>query len=115
MSTPTVAQLRGVFTSENYQVLQFWCPGCDDVHQINTKGEAAWEWDGNLEAPTVSPSILVLRDVFDGLESSESRCHSFLKGGVWQFLGDCTHSLAGKTVPMVPLPEWLISEQGDHE
>lgn len=30
-------------------------------------------------------------------------CHSFLKNGMWQFLNDSAHELAGKTVPMVPL------------
>jgi len=35
-------------------------------------------------------------------------CHSFLKGGQWQFLGDCAHAMAGQTVAMVPLPDWLM-------
>lgn len=107
MSSP-IAQLRTWATSEGYQVLQMWCPGCDDLHQINVKGHGAWEWDGNLEAPTVSPSILVQR----GNQAGDRRCHSFLKGGVWQFLGDCTHALANQTAAMVPLPEWLIASGG---
>jgi hypothetical protein len=28
------------------------------------------------------------------------RCHSFLVDGQIQFLGDCTHALAGQTVPL---------------
>ena len=35
-------------------------------------------------------------------------CHSFLRAGVWDFLGDCAHHLAGQQVPMVDLPEWLV-------
>lgn len=35
------------------------------------------------------------------------QCHSFIKNGQWQFLSDCAHELAGQTVPMVPLPDWL--------
>lgn len=31
------------------------------------------------------------------------RCHSFVVDGQMQFLGDCTHALAGQTVP---IPEW---------
>jgi len=107
--TNPVAQMRTWATSENHQVLQMWCPGCDDLHQIHVKGDGAWEWDGNLEAPTVSPSILVQR----GNREGDRRCHSFLKAGVWQFLGDCTHALAGQSVPMVPLPDWLIRNGGD--
>lgn len=34
-------------------------------------------------------------------------CHSFLRAGRWQFLGDSAHALAGQTVDMVPLPDWL--------
>jgi hypothetical protein len=35
-------------------------------------------------------------------------CHSFLHNGVWQFLSDCAHELAGQNVPMVPLPDYLM-------
>jgi hypothetical protein len=34
----------------------FWCPGCDEAHVISP---AIWTWDGNVEAPTFSPSVLV--------------------------------------------------------
>jgi hypothetical protein len=30
-------------------------------------------------------------------------CHSFITDGRIQFLGDCTHRLAGQTVP---IPDW---------
>ena len=42
-------------------------------------------------------------------------CHSFLKDGQWQFLGDCAHGLAGQTVPMVPLPDWLMPSTSDED
>lgn len=29
-------------------------------------------------------------------------CHSFVFDGEIRFLGDCTHALAGKTVPLEP-------------
>lgn len=35
-------------------------------------------------------------------------CHSFIRNGHWEFLGDCAHSLAGQTVPMVPVPDWMV-------
>lgn len=35
-------------------------------------------------------------------------CHSFLRDGVWDFLGDCAHALAGQKVPMVPVPDWMM-------
>lgn len=87
--------------------LYLWCPGCDDLHAVEVKDAsgALWQWDGNEEAPTINPSILV-----NGRpESRGKRCHSFVKAGQWEFLSDCDHALAGQTVPMVPLPEWTFS------
>jgi hypothetical protein len=50
-----------------------------------------------LEAPTFSPSILV--------RTHDGRiCHSYLRDGVWEFLTDSTHHLAGTSVPCVPIP-----------
>lgn len=87
----------------------FWCPGCNDAHRV-VDGPNGWTWDGNETAPTFSPSILVTFDVTDRPDLSR-RCHSFLRGGVWEFLGDCTHAMAGQRVPMVPLPEWLSDDR----
>jgi hypothetical protein len=33
----------------------------------------------------------------------EVRCHSFVRAGMIEFLSDCTHELAGKTVPIPDL------------
>jgi Family of unknown function (DUF6527) len=76
----------------------FWCPGCDEVHQIWTegRGRANWDFDGNLENPTFSPSLLVTWKNWV--------CHSFIKAGQIQFLSDCTHHLAGQTVPIADWP-----------
>lgn len=90
-----------------------WCPGCDHAKGIPVAGEdgtlppdgPSWDWDGNLEAPTLNPSILQHKG------GSIPDCHSFLRAGQWEFLSDCTHELAGQTVPMVPLPDWLVHER----
>jgi hypothetical protein len=91
-----------------------WCPGCDHAKAIPVPAEdgalpptgAHWSWDGNLEAPTFSPSIL------QHASGRMPLCHSFIRAGQWQFLGDSTHSLAGQTVPMVPLPDWIATPTG---
>jgi len=75
----------------------FWCPGCDCHHIIGT----SWEFDGNMEAPTVSPSILVRTR--DG--DIEHACHMLVKAGKIQYLADCTHALAGTTIDMVPVED----------
>lgn len=84
--------------------LYMWCPGCDDLHAVEVANDNRWTWDRNLEAPTISPSILC---------TGVRRCHSYVKAGCWEFLGDSEHALAGQTVPLPPLPQWLIEEVSD--
>lgn len=85
----------------------FWCPGCQRGHMVhvdsvNSVG-AKWTFNGNGDAPTFSPSIHLQVEYGDG--HRETRCHSFITDGMIQFLGDCTHALAGQTVP---LPDWGV-------
>lgn len=103
------AQLRTCHDGEvSYPTLAFVCPGCalngsSGLHLLpvnTTVTSPSWDWDGNLEAPTISPSILTGKD-------SAYICHSFLKAGVFVFLGDCTHALANQSVPMPDLPDWF--------
>lgn len=71
----------------------FWCPGCDEVHQVSDR------WDIDTDRNTIAPSILV-----SGVnEHGPTICHSFVREGRIEYLGDCTHSMAGQTVD---LPEW---------
>jgi len=69
----------------------FFCPGCKCGHHVSE----GWTQTGTSERPTLSPSIL---------HSSRTgpRCHSFVKDGQIQFLGDCDHALAGQTVDLPP-------------
>lgn len=75
------------------------CPGCNVWHSIYIKknqfNKDIWSFDGNMEKPTFSPSLLVRWD------HNNHVCHSFIRNGEWQFLNDCTHDLAGQTVPMI--------------
>lgn len=76
----------------------FWCPGCSSYHQVWTKGSGRpnWGFNGSLEKPTFTPSLNVTWPW--GNPPVENRCHSFIRDGFIQYLGDCTHELAGKTV-----------------
>ena len=51
-----------------------------------------------MDKPTFEGSVLVWWD--EGPERIAKRCHSFVKDGMIQFLGDCTHELANKTVEL---------------
>lgn len=96
--------------------VHFWCPGCDHAHGIST-GPNGWTWNGDLEAPTFTPSVLVHphRTLIDDTLEGEALtapanvtmtplCHSFVTDGRIQFLGDSTHELAGQTVDLPPWP-----------
>jgi len=118
------SQVRGWTNGEDHgQLLYMWCPGCDDIHGIEIEQpQKMWQYDGNAESPTISPSILV-----NGIQWAEGKsfhksnhlvaagqptvCHSFVRAGQWQFLGDCTHTLAGQTVDMVDIPDdWVTRD-----
>jgi hypothetical protein len=98
--------------------LLMWCPGCDSLHQVDYTGpdgvvpQVCWTFDGNLDAPTVSPSLLVRWN--SGPGTPEHVCHSFIVAGRWQFLSDSTHPLAGQTIPLPRLPDWVIREGDQH-
>lgn len=74
-----------------------------------------------MESPTFSPSFkheAMLTEKINGKWTGEwvrdsdgktipSICHYILTAGQLNFCGDSTHALAGKTVPLPELPEWL--------
>ncbi|HYW17719.1 MAG TPA: DUF6527 family protein [Nodularia sp. (in: cyanobacteria)] len=78
----------------------FDCPGCGMAHapyirpHKNEVG-ASWTFNGDLDKPTFIPSILAKVERTD---DKVMVCHSFVTDGKIQFLGDCTHALAGQTV-----------------
>ena len=79
----------------------FWCPGCEEPHTFRVTpggyGGHIWTFNNDLDRPTFKPSLLVHHS--DG----RPRCHLFMTAGQIQYLSDCQHALAGKTVDC---PEW---------
>lgn len=104
--------------------LHFHCPGCDESHSI-TYSPSGWTWNGDLVKPTISPSILSRsghyaagfkagdecwctwekRHPGDSPDFNCAVCHSFVRDGKIEFLGDCTHKLAGQTIDLQPWAE----------
>ena len=106
----------------------FWCNGCSTHHRYITKwtrqeredaakeGRKAplptWTWNGSIDRPTFSPSLLYTwTDHVDcnppdfcrtpNCTNGKKRvCHLFVTDGQARYLSDCTHALAGKTVPV---------------
>lgn len=85
---------------------RFECPGCDEKHvfRLREEGEESayagpiWTLEG-VAPPTFSPSLFLKRESY--------KCHLYLREGKIEFLGDCTHSLAGWTGKVPPLPPYL--------
>ncbi|TIT19905.1 MAG: ammonia monooxygenase [Mesorhizobium sp.] len=102
---------RGILRTGEGGRLFFWCPGCAEVHVVGP----SWGFNGDYDRPTFTPSVLVTghkivkddngkwtgdweRDAAGNLIPEV--CHSFVRDGQIQFLGDCTHALAGQTVKL---------------
>lgn len=88
----------------------FWCPGCDEPHGVwienpNELTNAKWDWNKSLTSPTFKPSIFV-NAPGQYHNPAQPSCHSFVTNGEIRFLSDCSHDLAGKTVPLPPVDEW---------
>lgn len=67
------------------------CPACGWSHLFDSR----WSFNGDLEKPTFSPSMLVY-----GVPGYRGRCHSFLKNGIWEYLSDCEHKLKDQHIPV---------------
>ncbi|MBN8921582.1 MAG: hypothetical protein J0I96_00655 [Rhodanobacter sp.] len=102
--------------------IKFICPGCAASAHMHHAGPVLpvrwlppgmtesphvgnwphWDFDGNLERPTLAPSVLSRWDEWQGddVPPKHHVCHSFVRDGRIEFLTDCTHALAGQTVDL---------------
>lgn len=99
-----------------HEGLMWDCPGCNEGHMVYVKGDGVplWDWNGDFECPTFSPSVLVQsvqrltaeevavvrRGEANDFASRKTQCHFFITNGRIQFLDDCTHALKGQTINM---------------
>lgn len=78
----------------------FTCPGCGEPHWVRTRGSApVWRWNGNIQAPTLSPAVMVNEHRIG------QRCHSAIQAGRIRFFPDSAHRLRGQTVAL-PEVDW---------
>ena len=79
-----------------YKHVEFFCPGCKCQHAFRIVGSKGvgpiWEWNGDLDKATFSPSLLYRGG------PTQTTCHSFVRDGKIQFLGDCSHDLKNQIV-----------------
>lgn len=124
---------RWVDPATGREGLTYWCQGCQSAHSICTKGAGAWGWNGDVERPVFTPSVLSTQGHYVSWWKPENgcacdyerehpeedhtgmrcgRCHTFVgcngaQPGEVIFLADCTHALAGTVQPFPDLPEWM--------
>jgi len=96
------------------------CPACGwhdfPVEAEKVKGPV-WTFNGNEESPTFNPSVRVrcnMPDMKGHQPKARSRCcHFFIRDGVIEFCGDCTHEYAGKKIPLEAFTETELKLHGD--
>ena len=125
-----VAQISKFLRSVVGGGLTFWCQGCKKAHTVwvGDGPGPQWGWNGDVDKPAFTPSVLVtvtqcLTDEQHAAwrrgeplaDPVPTRCHTFVgcngaQPGEIVFLSDCTHALAGQTLPLAPLPPFMSSE-----
>lgn len=84
-----------------HQYLRFLCPACKCSHMPRVVGPEPWIWNGDLEKPTLQPSVRVT--YYRG-DQPDSQCHSQVTDGQIFFYPDTTrHQMAGQTMPLPPI------------
>lgn len=96
--------------------LLWWCVACGHAHG---GPPSRWSFNGDEEHPTFTPSFLVRSGHYipghtgdcwctwnathpeDPSGFACRVCHTVIRNGQIQYLGDCTHAYAGKTIDMV--------------
>lgn len=94
-----------ILESGEEKLAMMYMPGVPIHVVINVSGpHPVWSWNGALYKPTFSPSILTQLPWGD--DRKEIRNHVFVRNGMIQYLGDCSHEYAGKTMELPRLCDW---------
>lgn len=87
---------ENIYKGKEYHYTQYlyFCKGCGYEHAFALKKDGGnHTFNMNLNTPTVSPSLL-------HNNNPKFICHSFIKSGMIQYLGDCHHKLKGQTIEL---------------
>lgn len=89
-----MAKIKAVNYRRRRQFL-YHCVGCGCEHAFGLKSEGGnHTFNMDMEHPSVSPSLLA------NFGGDSKLCHSYIVNGMIQYLPDCQHSLAGKTIEL---------------
>lgn len=106
-----------IWQDKGSRQLWFVCKACKSPHSVNVAladGEQRplWGWDGNLENPSITPSVRCWTNGPRGTPEGDNRtCHFNLEAGVQVFHGDTwPESFRGQRYQLEDLPDWLANE-----
>ncbi len=100
-------QLSPVLEQTTNDHLGVYCRGCKMTHMLRVVPDPEnsktpkWQFNGDVNKPSFHPSYTA-RYSRDG---KVIVCHSWIKNGTMEYMGDCTHELRGQTVDLPPLSE----------
>lgn len=86
-----------VWESDGRKWVKFYCPACQMLHAVTFGQSGGWEFNENLDFPTIVGSILVHHG------GIIPRCHSNVDQGFIVYSSDCSHGLAGHTLELEDL------------
>jgi hypothetical protein len=85
----------------------FYCAGCKCEHSyIISPDYPSWSFNGDINSPSFTPSLLNRTQTMNNdtqMLEDNSRCHLFVTNGKIEYLSDCTHEYAGKTLNLLDL------------
>ena len=98
-----MAKLQEVEYPPFKKVYAHWCEGCQRRHFIPVEGATAWQFNGDQEKPTFSPSV---RHHYQHPDKGDvTECHYFIKAGKIEYCGDCQHQYSGQTRELLDCPQ----------
>jgi hypothetical protein len=89
-----------------------WCLGCQcgHVYPTNRINGPNWSFNGNVEKPSFTPSMRIFTPAGpygenDEMVPEKTICHYYVTDGQIAYCSDSDHELAGKTLPLEPIPD----------
>ena len=87
----------------------YFCPACKYRHwtrilDSDNEGYTIWDFNGDIDNPTFSPSVKHTTE-YGEPHRPDKICHYYIINSEIRYETDCTHELAGQTIPMIPIEE----------
>jgi hypothetical protein len=93
--------------------VRYQCPGCRHDHCVSAKH---WNWNGDIEKPTLSPSVRHYITYPEGTSRAGQEhtvCHYHIREGWIEYCNDCEHSLNGQRVLLPEIVKAGLSHKHD--